>query len=74
MSKNYRCDAIASVHETMEALHKTGAIDKQTMWRFDEACLIAGHPLTRERIKELRREQTRRRENALRSGVEAPRS
>jgi putative transcriptional regulator len=39
MSKQYRSDAMASIHETMEALHKVGAIDKQTMRRFDDACL-----------------------------------
>jgi putative transcriptional regulator len=39
MSKKYRSDAIASVHEAMLALHKVGAIDKRTMRRFDEACL-----------------------------------
>jgi putative transcriptional regulator len=33
MSKQYRSDAMASIHETMEALHKVGAIDRQTMRR-----------------------------------------
>jgi putative transcriptional regulator len=32
MSKKYKSDAMASVHQTMEALHKV-AIDKQTMQR-----------------------------------------
>ena len=31
MSKKYRSDAMAAIHETMEALHDVGAIDKQTM-------------------------------------------
>ena len=35
MSKKYRSDAMAAIHETMEALHDVGAIDKQTMRRFD---------------------------------------
>jgi putative transcriptional regulator len=39
MKKKYRSEAMAAVHETMEALHKVGAIDKQTMRRFDDACL-----------------------------------
>ena len=39
MSKKYKSDAMAAIHETMEALHQVGAIDKQTMRRFDEACL-----------------------------------
>jgi putative transcriptional regulator len=54
MSKKYRSDAMASIHETMEALHKVGAIDKQTMRRFDEACLTAVQPLTPKQIKALR--------------------
>jgi putative transcriptional regulator len=28
MSKKYRSDAMAAIHETMEALHDVGAIDK----------------------------------------------
>ena len=54
MSKKYRSDALASVHETMEALHKVGAIDKQTMRRFDEACLTPVQPLTPRQIRALR--------------------
>ena len=54
MSRKYRSDAMASVHETMEAMHKVGAIDKQTMRRFDEACLTAVQPLTPKQIKAIR--------------------
>ena len=54
MSKKYRSDAMASVHETMEALHKVGAIEKQTMRRFDDACLTRVRPLTPKQIKALR--------------------
>ena len=39
MVKKYRNDALAAVHETMEALHDVGAIDKPTMREFDVACL-----------------------------------
>ena len=39
MSKKFRSDAMAAVHEAMAALHKVGVIDKQTMRRFDDACL-----------------------------------
>jgi putative transcriptional regulator len=35
----YRSDAFAAVHESMEALHRVGAISKVTMREFDEACL-----------------------------------
>ncbi len=58
MRKNYRSDAMAAVHETMEALHKVGAIDKRTMRRFDDACLTPVRPLSPKQIKALReREQ-----------------
>jgi putative transcriptional regulator len=58
MSRKYRSDAMASVHETMEALHKVGAIGKQTMRCFDDACLTAVQPLSPKQIKAIReREQ-----------------
>ena len=37
--RKYRSDAFAAVHETAEALYEVGAVDKQTMREFDEACL-----------------------------------
>jgi putative transcriptional regulator len=40
MVKKYRSNAFAAIHETMEALHEIGAVDKQTMREFDESCLI----------------------------------
>jgi len=54
MSKKYRSDAMAAIHETMEALHNVGAIDKQTMRRFDEACLTPVRALTARQIRALR--------------------
>ena len=30
MAIQYRSDALAAIHETMEALHEVGAIEKQT--------------------------------------------
>ena len=39
MSKKYRSDAMAAIHEMMEDLHQGGVIDKKTMRRFDDACL-----------------------------------
>lgn len=54
MSKKYRSDAMASIHETMEALHKAGAIDKQTMRRFDNTCLTPVQPLTPGQIRAIR--------------------
>jgi putative transcriptional regulator len=52
--KRYRSDAMAAVHETMSALHGVGAVDKQTMRRFDEACLTAVKPLTPRKIRAIR--------------------
>ena len=54
MTKKYRSDAMAAIHETMAALNKVGAIDKQTMRRFDHACLTPVQPLSPKQIKALR--------------------
>jgi len=47
MSKKYKSEAMA-------ALHDIGAIDKQTMRHFDEACLTPIRPLKPEEIKAIR--------------------
>jgi putative transcriptional regulator len=54
MSRKYRSEAMAAIHETMEALQTVGAIDKQTMRRFDNACLTPVEPLSPKQIKMLR--------------------
>ncbi len=54
MSKKYRSDALAAIHETMEALHDIGAVDKQTMRQFDESCLSPVEPMTPDHIRALR--------------------
>jgi putative transcriptional regulator len=54
MNKKYRSDAMAAIHESMEALHDVGAIDKQTMRRFDDACLTPIRQLKPEEIKAIR--------------------
>ena len=54
MAKQYRSDAMASIHETMEALHEVGVIDKQTMREFDDACLTPVESLSPEAIRALR--------------------
>jgi putative transcriptional regulator len=38
-SKRYKSDAFESVHETAQALDRTGVIDKATMRNFDVSCL-----------------------------------
>ncbi|MES2662100.1 MAG: DNA-binding transcriptional regulator [Pseudomonadota bacterium] len=37
--KKYKSEAFAAIHETMQALHDTGAMDKKTMRSFDVECL-----------------------------------
>jgi len=58
MSKKYKSEAMAAIHELMEDLHNGGVIDKQTMRRFDDACLTPIRPLKPKEIKAIReREQ-----------------
>ncbi len=57
MGKQYRSRAMASVHETAEGLHNAGLMDKQTMRRFDDACLTAVRPLTPAEIRALREKE-----------------
>jgi putative transcriptional regulator len=54
MVKKHRSEAYAAIHETMEALYEVGAIDKQTMRKFDETCLTPALPMPPERIRALR--------------------
>ncbi|MGF6226273.1 putative transcriptional regulator [Inquilinus ginsengisoli] len=54
MAKKCRSDALAAIHETMEALHEVGAIDKQTMREFDETCLTPVRALAPEEIRAIR--------------------
>jgi putative transcriptional regulator len=49
-----RSDALAAIHETMEALHEVGAVDRQTMREFDETCLTPIEVMLPEQIKALR--------------------
>ena len=54
MSKKYRNSAMAAIHETMESLHKIGAIDQQTMRNFDGRCLTPVKILTPRQIRAIR--------------------
>jgi putative transcriptional regulator len=54
MTKKYRSETYAAIHETMEALHEIGTINKQTMREFDETCLTPVQPMSPERIRALR--------------------
>lgn len=54
MTKKYKSEAFAAIHETMEALHEVGAVDKQTMREFDEACLTPVRPMQPVEIRAIR--------------------
>lgn len=54
MVKRHKSEAFAAIHETMEALHEIGAVDKKTMREFDEACLTPVRVLSPEEIKLIR--------------------
>lgn len=57
MAKKYRSEAFAAIHETMEALHDVGAIDKRTMRDFDVACLTPVRPIAPENIRAMRQRE-----------------
>ena len=50
----YKNDLYESVHQSMSALFKVGAIDKATMRDFDEACLSAMPDFAPNDIQKLR--------------------
>jgi len=54
MAKKYKSEAMAAIHETMEGLFEIGAIGKQTMREFDDACLTVVEPLSPEEIRSIR--------------------
>ena len=57
MSKKYKSEPLAAIHEMMLDLHAVGAIDKQTMRRFDDACLTPIRPLKPEEIRAIREKE-----------------
>ncbi|MES2300993.1 MAG: DNA-binding transcriptional regulator [Pseudomonadota bacterium] len=57
MPKSYKSEALAAVHEMMEGLHDAGAIDKQTLREFDEACIAPVIPFLPEEIRAIREAQ-----------------
>ena len=54
MSKTYRSDALAAIHETASDLHDAGVIAKRTLRGFEELCLTPVRPLTAADIRALR--------------------
>jgi len=54
MTKSYRSEVFAAIHETAKALHTHGIIDKTTMKEFDESCLVPTAGMTPEEIRRIR--------------------
>lgn len=57
MAKTYKSDIMRSVHRAMTDLHEIGAVDKQTMREFDEACLTKTETLTGKQIRAIREKE-----------------
>lgn len=54
MGKQYKSDALASVHETALGLAEAGVMEKRTMKAFDEMCLTPVEELTPDEIRKIR--------------------
>lgn len=54
MTKVYKSEALAAIHDTAEGFFEGGIIDKRTMREFDEACLAPAELLAPEEIREIR--------------------
>jgi putative transcriptional regulator len=54
MTKTYRSDALAAIHETASDLHDAGVMDKRTLRAFDELCLTPVRPMSARDIRGLR--------------------
>jgi putative transcriptional regulator len=54
MTKAYRSEALAAIHETASDLHDAGVMDKRTLRGFDELCLTSVRPMSAADIRALR--------------------
>lgn len=54
MTKQYKSDALAAVHETAADLQDAGVLAKQTMRAFDEVCLTPVRELSAAEIRTIR--------------------
>jgi len=55
--KQYKSEAFAAIHETMDSLHQIGVIDKTTMRDFDTACLETVSEIKPKAIRDLRKRE-----------------
>ena len=51
--KQYKSEALASVHETALGMHEAGVMNKETLKTFDEMCLTLVEELTPEQIRQM---------------------
>ncbi len=54
MTKRYRSNALAAVHETALGLTEAGVLDKRTMKSFDAMCLTPVEELSADEIRRIR--------------------
>jgi putative transcriptional regulator len=54
MTKRYKSELRAALHETVEGLHRIGLVDKKTMRHFDDRCLTSIERLSARQILALR--------------------
>ena len=54
MTKGYRSEVLAAVHETALGMAEAGVIPKRTMKAFDEMCLTPVEEMSPEAIRKLR--------------------
>lgn len=57
MTKKYRSEALAAIHETASDLHDAGVMEKRTLRRFDDMCLTPVRPLSPGEIQDLRKRE-----------------
>lgn len=52
--RKFKSDAFEAIHSSATALHKVGAVSKDTMRSFDASCLSVPAPLEPQQIKRIR--------------------
>lgn len=54
MSKKYKSEALAALHESMSGLHDIGIVPAKTMREFDKSCLTDVKAMSPQKIAEVR--------------------
>lgn len=54
MSRKYKSEALAALHESLSDLHDIGIIPARTMREFDTSCLVEVKPMPPKQIMEVR--------------------